>query len=427
MDSIYTGAYLTIIAAAGNCASNGLPGVRSTPRLPQPRVLVGNGLFMSSLPNPARTIASSKWMSRAWTYQEGLLSKRRLVFTEHQVYFQCSGMHCFESINLPLDYMHTKPGVHAKNSRFREGTTYARVFPLVSVARRADDYLNRVNEYVQRVMSYDCDALNAILGVLKVFEKLPLPVYHHWGIPLFSLYTKDSRKTDWTTSYAIGLTWEFGTVAERRHGLPSWSWVGWKNWTDITFPLAEFSPYRVDLNHFFGDPHSSTYKAHFQVELKIQNRFSSLVENDHPNLEALSASSPFVYITAWTIELHMRKLSNQKWEVLNQDIIHEEPVSVQIMETSSSGEYRWKAFLLGIKRSGRSSHGGASRHVPWCKPKFLLINKVKDCFERVGLCSFTIKAFPLVNGDTDWRGHFVSGGKANLGELTLRRERLKLG
>ncbi len=41
------------------------------------------------------------WSSRAWTYQEGLLSRRRLLFTESQVYFQCMEMHCWEGISAP--------------------------------------------------------------------------------------------------------------------------------------------------------------------------------------------------------------------------------------------------------------------------------------------------------------------------------------
>ena len=35
-------------------------------------------------------LESSRWSTRAWTYEEGLLSRRILYFTEDQVYFQCS-------------------------------------------------------------------------------------------------------------------------------------------------------------------------------------------------------------------------------------------------------------------------------------------------------------------------------------------------
>jgi hypothetical protein len=35
---------------------------------------------------------SASWFERGWTYQEGVLSRRRLMFTENQVCFQCEEM-----------------------------------------------------------------------------------------------------------------------------------------------------------------------------------------------------------------------------------------------------------------------------------------------------------------------------------------------
>jgi hypothetical protein len=43
-------------------------------------------------------ISASKWVTRAWTYQEAILSPRCIYFTQHQVYFECNVDQRCESI-----------------------------------------------------------------------------------------------------------------------------------------------------------------------------------------------------------------------------------------------------------------------------------------------------------------------------------------
>ncbi|KAH8778471.1 heterokaryon incompatibility protein-domain-containing protein, partial [Diaporthe sp. PMI_573] len=88
MHRIYRGAEVTIVAAAGESPEYGLPGVSRKMSIP-PRLKIGNQKFACIPPDPQLLIESSTWSSRGWTYQEGLLSRRRLVFTDQQSYFQC--------------------------------------------------------------------------------------------------------------------------------------------------------------------------------------------------------------------------------------------------------------------------------------------------------------------------------------------------
>ncbi|KAF2732207.1 HET-domain-containing protein, partial [Polyplosphaeria fusca] len=91
MDLIYEGAYCTIVVAAGENDAYGIPGL-SRPRLVQPSCSIGNTEYVSTLPDPQMEIRRSVWMTRAWTYQEAFCSARRLIFTDHQVYFECKTM-----------------------------------------------------------------------------------------------------------------------------------------------------------------------------------------------------------------------------------------------------------------------------------------------------------------------------------------------
>jgi hypothetical protein len=103
MTTIYEAAEFTIVAAAGSGASHGLPGVRKTPRNPQPKYYVDSGsLLLSILPDPRREILQSQYWTRGWTYQEGVLSNRRIVFTQNQTYWECRCMASHESADMTL-------------------------------------------------------------------------------------------------------------------------------------------------------------------------------------------------------------------------------------------------------------------------------------------------------------------------------------
>ncbi|KAF2802053.1 HET-domain-containing protein, partial [Mytilinidion resinicola] len=89
MHLIYRSAEVTLVAACGDDDSFGLPGVGLTPRISLPEVTFGSLRLGLALPNPAQLLSKSRWSSRAWTYQEGLLSRRRLIFTTREVYLEC--------------------------------------------------------------------------------------------------------------------------------------------------------------------------------------------------------------------------------------------------------------------------------------------------------------------------------------------------
>jgi hypothetical protein len=87
MDLVYTGAAATIIAAEGQDPNDGLPGV-SLPRQPTRSFKIGHtSCCVSSMLD--HKFDKRKWGTRAWTYQEGELSSRRLVFLNDSVYVEC--------------------------------------------------------------------------------------------------------------------------------------------------------------------------------------------------------------------------------------------------------------------------------------------------------------------------------------------------
>ncbi|KAH9207973.1 heterokaryon incompatibility, partial [Leptodontidium sp. 2 PMI_412] len=88
MGSIYRNSELTLIAAAGDDPSYGLPGVGKRHRTPLASAQIGHH-FLRQARDISHVVWESRWHSRGWTYQEGILATRRLVFTDEQVYFEC--------------------------------------------------------------------------------------------------------------------------------------------------------------------------------------------------------------------------------------------------------------------------------------------------------------------------------------------------
>ena len=98
MHHIYRGAELTIVAAA---SGDGLPGMGglARPAASLPAGEEDEEFVVTILPgHPSHAIQKSEWASRAWTYQEAALSRRRLVFGDAQVYYDCARTSRWESL-----------------------------------------------------------------------------------------------------------------------------------------------------------------------------------------------------------------------------------------------------------------------------------------------------------------------------------------
>ncbi|TIC90589.1 hypothetical protein CH35J_011723 [Colletotrichum higginsianum] len=93
MDRIYQSASFSIMAALDDRQGHGFPGYAGNPRRARASLWgparsrnVGRGID----PNGMQTVVdASLWNRRGWTFQERLLSKRRLFITEYQVLFEC--------------------------------------------------------------------------------------------------------------------------------------------------------------------------------------------------------------------------------------------------------------------------------------------------------------------------------------------------
>lgn len=250
MGDIYAQSALIIIAIAGESPDYGLSGVSSTHRKPSHSVEAGN-LNLVSIPESVQLeYWKSKWISRGWTYQDGLLAQRRLLFTDSKVYFQCAEMYCKESLSLSLQ----KPQLKDL-SRFQDMCDG--LSPRFGIGKRSDKILVCIEEYAKREFTYPSDALDAFRGFFRAFQSLPHPVHHICGViildPMMLKLTKHLTSGD---MFVFGLCWGFlgnQPLSYRPH-FPSWTWLGWQPGSDCSF-TRRFSLFNTSLcpkNRFTG-------------------------------------------------------------------------------------------------------------------------------------------------------------------------------
>lgn len=218
MDLIYGNARLTICAADGQDSYAGLRAMHTGEHENRQYVedCVPGVRLMVSRP-PETGIETSNWDKRAWTFQERLLSKRCLIFTEGRVYFQCL------STGMSQDIVADKQGAGWSLDLVR-----APLQTLRELERRALwVYARFVPRYTDRNLTEPGDILAAFNGICnRMRETLQAPFI--FGLP--------------SSHFDLALLWEPERALHRRRPridgekkkakytemeFPSWSWCGW--------------------------------------------------------------------------------------------------------------------------------------------------------------------------------------------------------
>jgi hypothetical protein len=224
MDQIYESAYATIIST-GSSADCGIPGVSVARELPQPRIKTsGVRVALTAHVDPDQGVNYTDWNTRGWTYQEGVLSRRRLIFTQQKVYFQC---HCGSA----CEDVHSSLGLEPSNVAKRHQV----FFPPIRSTQKGDHLVfpRHLFRYTGRTLTDEYDVLDAFRGILTRSKEQT-----YYGVPLIGGRESDrldSVEADRLTqnAFALGLSWanthQEGDkyVFGRRPGFPSWSWTGW--------------------------------------------------------------------------------------------------------------------------------------------------------------------------------------------------------
>jgi hypothetical protein len=236
MNSIYSNAAWTLIAASGNSSCALLPRIDKTNGQPAdkqyPEQIHGNTLGVC-LPTISVALRKSPWSTRAWTFQESVLSHRQLIFTEDQMYFTCCHGNTFTEDMMfeVLDVLANARERHGHISGLKPRTNF-------------EVYAGAIEEYTRRNITYSEDILKAFTGVLSALESSFRSTYL-FGLP--------------KTELDQALLWFPVQTHRRRESskgeilFPSWAWAGWVGGVKYVadFVLSRVQWYDPNRNRHF--------------------------------------------------------------------------------------------------------------------------------------------------------------------------------
>ncbi|KAF2740587.1 HET-domain-containing protein [Polyplosphaeria fusca] len=228
MNLVYSNALFTIVAAQNEDASCSLFGARplntnvQVSGLDSISAQTKDGAESETdhqvILRQADHLMGTKWYSRGWTFQEYFFSRRRIVFHNNTVNWECqrASWHEVQSLigELPPGSQHFSNSNHPKEQYISnlDSTSWPDM-------RR---YSRLVSLYNLRQLTYPEDVLDAFSGILSHLSSTTYVDGFISGLPRFC--------------FDAALLWQPWTPLIRRKSarqpesdvcLPSWSWVGW--------------------------------------------------------------------------------------------------------------------------------------------------------------------------------------------------------
>ena len=216
MGDVYQQSTLTIIACCGNDASYGLPGLEpGTRKVHQVAAVVGHQAMSNMLPWDDIMLAS-RWSTRAWTMQEKMLSRRKLIITDAVVMWWC--WHSSNPEDEHCRHHYWPPGERDKDMIYFN-TENDRVVSKRGTLSAYDMYIWLLWDYTKRNISNQRDAANAFQGAFNALAaRLNCEFIH--GLP-------DTELEDALLWCPIGSSTRRVDEKTGESLFPSWSWLGW--------------------------------------------------------------------------------------------------------------------------------------------------------------------------------------------------------
>ncbi|KAI0022363.1 heterokaryon incompatibility protein-domain-containing protein [Xylariomycetidae sp. FL0641] len=254
--TIYKNAQVTLVAADKNqTAISGIIGVTQDllrdPWEGQIRREIYEGIenrteIFGQVPISIRQDLST-WESRAWTFQEKILSRRLLVFSQGYMVWHCLGCAqtcangctntCTKSFLAREDMTDEDAGTRQVERLLKPDfltlnqETEHSFLPLTEdgMYRRSKTfrlYAELVQDYTGRTLSHNRDALRAFTGISNELSEAFGNYPFYLGIP--------------ENLMDVALHWypKNANAFERRIGFPSWCWAGWRGQVKYNPPFS---------------------------------------------------------------------------------------------------------------------------------------------------------------------------------------------
>ena len=220
MDQIYSHAYLTICVINGSSMFSGIPGISRS--LDLRYQIISDTETDRYMFNRFRWtelgFRDSDWAKRAWTFQKGQLSTRRLCFSEYHVFLVCKEEVFHDMVDLDESSIRIKCRF---DSRYMHYIPFG--FDLDMQSWNFDTYARMVCSYSRGSLTLSSDAYNAIAGAIQRLTK-NLTICFVAALPTHGIL----RALLWLNHLSSFAPLYPAEEGRRRQSFPSWSWLGWE-------------------------------------------------------------------------------------------------------------------------------------------------------------------------------------------------------
>lgn len=386
MSAIYSCAVATIVCLSGTSADAGLPGVSPTLRNPT-AVYIAPGLSVIKRPNLKLDKNENEYtyVTRAWTFQEQLLSNRNIIFLEEQVYFQCKKELLSEDkyVHNFIDRTYLPTTLESVRLASEINKKRKRRYSPIDEFRWYEEF---VPSYTAKQMGYPTDIINAFVGVQTQLGKIFGWTFAE-GIPLqlFDIAIL------WTPIESV-----VRRITEPPH--PSWSWSGWVGRVHYKDILANLDwPGGLDFGKNFRKTAALEHNVNFPATLNFEGESVALgafiVE---PSKQVLLNARARLPVTPHTLLIHdqsglrcgilhglqkseiavmqegdFQLLRLSEWQTMLQDLGYHGPYKSYLLENGY--EHREKLF------------DDVFRNTPWCTLNVVCVQWSGKVWQRVAV------------------------------------------
>ncbi|KAG4410610.1 hypothetical protein IFR04_016255, partial [Cadophora malorum] len=235
--------------------------------------------------------------------------------------FECRGMYCLETFNLPYRSMQGNESKEPHSEPILEvqyrgnGENFMGLFAL-DVSRRQEHILHRISEFTQRDLSQISDRLNAFRGILGFFGK-KFGMRHLWGSPIMEQRLVHVKSSQRQLYFLLGLCWCFGPDqgGNQATNLPSWSWSGWSGhcqYINTVMNEQTFDYFTKDKNPTREEGGTiSDMEVTVQVEESPEHVLDWTAFYASYTTIPVSSMGRFIHIDAWTFPV---VVSQNDWQ-----------------------------------------------------------------------------------------------------------------
>lgn len=216
MTAVFSQAAFTIVVACGDGIDTPLPGVSRTRKVTTSWEEIGDLHIRTCLPRFGEIVPHSIWATRGWTYQEALLSRRKLYVSSTQVFWVCQ-LGTISEDHVP-DVI--EEWISERDEPIRGDASITDLLQPASmsdIAFRA--YMTHSVHYNTRLLTNVSDIYNAFTGIMSAIYP---PVSQHqtslYNLPLKDFDAAILRHPHPENDPPITRSVDGDTY------LPSWSW-----------------------------------------------------------------------------------------------------------------------------------------------------------------------------------------------------------